>query len=335
MHLLLEAALLEKEKALISWAQYLRQNDLQKISHGEASILPFVYRNLKEKSHPLCKSIYRHTWAANQTLWNQIQPLLHQFLCAGIEKIIVLKGMALILEHYRDFGCRTLGDIDILMDRAHLFAAYSILIENGWTCKVSVRDLQNPHVLARWHAAHFTHASGLHLDLHWSFLLEGNAFLDTELLRVSPLGIHAAPPTFLLLQACVHGNKKSSAPLIRWIPDAMILLESPIDFPYLFHLAQSCFLSAPLLYGLRFLLHHFNASIPPLPLSPTPIERAEFQANMRGRPYLAGYYRARLRNQSVFDYLQHTARLSSPWLIPFYAPFWAVKRLYRYFLRLV
>lgn len=329
MQRLLEAALLKEPQALVSWKTYLAQNDLQTIDHAAIALLPLVYRNLKELSHPLCKSAYRHTWVSNQTLWRKTLPTLHRLLDAGIQKIVLLKGMGLILHHYRDFGVRTLGDIDILIDRSQVPLAHSLLLASGWECTLSRFDPQNSHQLARWHAANFTHPSGLHLDVHWSLLLESNEIIDREVLRAVPLGITPASPTHLFFQTCVHGNKKSTAPLIRWIPDALTLLKSPIDFPHLFRLAQLSHLTLPFSSALSYLSHHFDVCIPPFRPQPSRLEMLEFKANLRGRIYLAAYYRARLRKHSILDYLQHTANLPSRWYIPLYAPFWLLKRLYR------
>ena len=90
MQQLLNAALLEEEEALDNWQAFLKQNDLQTLDSSSLALLPLVYRNLKEKSHPLCKSAYCHTWASNHTLWSKITPTLHKLLDAGIEKIAIL-----------------------------------------------------------------------------------------------------------------------------------------------------------------------------------------------------------------------------------------------------
>lgn len=332
MQLLLEAALLEPSKALNSWKQFLKQNDLLQIDSSAIALLPLVYHHLKEKSHPLCKSAYRHTWVTNQTLWAKTLPILNTFLNAGIEKVALLKGMALILHHYRNFGVRIIGDIDILIARAHVPLAHSLLINTGWQCQLPRFNPQNPHQLSRWNGANFTHPDGLNLDLHWSILLEGNPALDTQVLQAVQPGIGPICPTDLLFQTCIHGNKKSTAPLIRWIPDAMTLLKSPIDFARLFAFAKTAHLTLPLSSALSYLRNHFDAQIPSFNALATSLEKREFRANLRGQIYLAGYYRARLNNRSILQYLQHTANLSSVWYVPLYAPYWVLKRLYRIFL---
>ncbi len=336
MQLLLEAALCEKPRALRSWKTYLERNDLQTIDHAATTLLPLVYRNLKEESHPTCKSMYRHTWAANQTFWAKTVPTLQKLVDGGIEKVVLLKGMALILDHYQDFGVRIIGDIDILIDRAHLPLAHSILLEMGWHSKMPWFNPHNPHQLFRWNAANFLHPSGLNLDLHWSLLLENPSIVDDKVLEAAPTGIGSASPTDLLFQTCIHGYKKSTAPLIRWIPDALTLLrKSEIDFSRLFHLAEISHLTLPLSEALSHLSNHFGASIPPFHPKPSSLEIRELRANLRGYNYLAGYYRSRIQNHSFIYYLQHTKILPSPWLIPLYAPYWVLKRLYRLFRKLL
>lgn len=331
MQLLLEAALFEKPRALNAWQSYLAENNLQTIDHASTTLLPLVYRNLKEESHPLCKSAYRHTWLSNHNLWIKTLPILQNLLSAGIKKIVLLKGMAMILYHYRDFGVRVIGDIDILIDRSHLSLAYSLLISSGWRCELKRFNPENSAQLTRWHAANFTHPSGLNLDLHWSLLLESIPALTQGVLEAIPPGIQPASPTHLFLQTCIHGYKKSTAPLIRWIPDALTLLKSPIDFPLLFDLAKASHLTLPLSSALAHLSHYVRSPLPTFIPNPNPLEVRELRANLSGNVYLAGYYRARLRNHSLLHYLQHTANLSSPWLVPLYAPYWLFKRIFRFF----
>lgn len=331
MQLLLDAALLKKPEALASWQTFLQQNDIQTIEHSALVLLPLVYRNLQEESHPLCKSIYRHTWVSNQSQWANALPTLNKLLDAGIEKIGILKGMALILDHYRDFGVRVIGDIDILIDPYHAPLAHSLLLDWGWRCVLPRFDPKNPFQLSRWHAVNYIHPSGLNLDLHWSLILESTPALTKEILKGIPPGIHSLDPTDLFFQTCIRGNKKSTAPLIRWVPDALTLLShSSVDFPRLFKLAEDHHVTLSLSSALTYLTKSFGATIPPFNPQTSPYEVREFRANLRGNIYLAGYYRARLRNHSLIHYLQHTANLTSPWMIPFYAPCWVCSRLYRF-----
>lgn len=329
MQLLLESALLEPSEALNSWHAYLKTHDLQTVGYSDIALFPLVYHNLKEKSHPLCKSAYRHTWLTNQTLWAKTLPILNKFLDAGIEKVALLKGMALILHHYHNFGVRLIGDIDILIDRSHVPLAYSLLINSGWQCQLRRLDPHNSGQLSRWHAANFTHPDGMNLDLHWSLLTESNPALDQEVLKAVPPGIQPLSPTDLLFQTCVHGYKKSTAPLIRWVPDALTLLKLPIDFTRLFHLAQTAKLTLPLSEALNYLKTNFNAAIPPLLPKPTFLEIREFNANLRGNLALAEFYRSRLNKRPLLRYLQHTASLPTVWHVPLYAPYWVLKRIYR------
>jgi hypothetical protein len=119
--------------------------------------------------------------------------------------------------------------------------------------------------------------------------------------------------------------------LIRWVPDAVTILKcSKIDFPKLFELAKSSHLTLPLSSALKYLSNTFPDQIPPFSLKPSLIETLELKANLQGRIYLAGYFRARLKGYSLLHYLQHTANLSSPWHIPLYAPYWILKRIYRF-----
>lgn len=327
MQHLLESAIFPPKKAIISWKKFLEHNDLQILDSKATSLLPLVYCNLKENSHPLCKSIYRYTWLKNQSLWQKTLPTLQKLFDAGIEKIAILKGMAMILSHYKDFGARTLGDIDFLIDPVHVPLAHKLLSSWGWECKLPRFNPQNPYQLTRWHSANYTHPSGLYLDLHWSLLLETPPALTQAVLQSIPQGIHPVGSNFLFFQTCIHGYKKSTAPLIRWIPDAVYLLKNPIDFPFLFKLAKEARLTLPFSSALTVLKNFCPMHIPTFSLKPSLTEKLELWANMKGRTYLAGYFRSRLRGESLLHYLQHTANLPTVWHVPLYAPYWIVKRI--------
>ena len=57
--------------------------------------------------------------------------VLQEFERAGIE-CMLLKGAALTLRHYRDFGLRNMGDFDLLIHPHDIERAARLLLQNGW-----------------------------------------------------------------------------------------------------------------------------------------------------------------------------------------------------------
>ena len=100
----------------------------------------------------------------------------------------------------------------------------------------------------------------------------------------------------------------------------------------------------PLGVALDYLAKEFAAPIPKTVVQElrshpsTRLEQFEYKNNVRGHIHLAGWYRYCLMrgyltrwNQllHIHQFLQFTARLKSPWYIPFYGVYWILKRLYR------
>jgi hypothetical protein len=256
--------------------------------------------------------------------------------------------MAMILQHYKDFGARVIGDVDILVKKSDLPRVLGLLQQGGWVPNVARFDHNNPEHLLRWHALNLTHPEGMRIDVHWSFIEENCPALDEAVFNKATLlenNIYVPSPTHLFLQVCVHGVKYSPVPLIRWVADAMTLLRgSEINWEEMVSLASKAHICLPLSQAIRYLQDHFQANIPQEiigAMQKTPsmrFERWEYHLNCQKYRDLANWVRYCLNRdyltagsqiRHIFKYLQTTARLKSLWQVPFYAPYWVFKRLYR------
>lgn len=352
--LLLQAALFSDDRGLKAWEKWSRQVDFDKIDPASYKLLPLLSRNpcLQTLQDPLfekCKGIYQQVWLTNQLTWNRIK----SFLCEipQIDKIILLKGIAMILHYYKDFGVRILGDIDILIAKSEAPLVYTHLAHEGWhSHALSSFDITNESHLSRWHAVNFSHPKGLHLDLHWSFIEENVTELNESVLKNSELfykNLYVPNATHLLIQICVHGIKPSPEPLIRWIADAITLLRhAKIDWEHLLELAKQNHLRILLSLALTYLSQEWEAPIPFFFLDKlqsdtyqrpfTCLESLEFWAHRKNHPHLAAFCRSAL-NQSrrtlwaqlihIPHYIHTTARLKSWWSLPFFVFYYPLKQL--------
>lgn len=349
---LLKACLLSGDPAQEAWKNWADGIDFENMDPVCHKLLPLAFRNpsFKGFEDPIflkCQGIYRQTWAFNQVLWKKIHPLLEKMLAAGVEKIVLLKGMAMILHHYQDFGMRVIGDVDILVRKDQLPIIDPILRSSGWKQNVSRFNLQNPEHLNRWHALNLMQADGTDIDLHWSFIQENCPKLDEAVLKdaVQNGKFYVPCATDLLLQTCVHGVKYSPVPLIRWIPDAMtILRRSEINWDRLVELGKEARLCLPLSSALQFLADQFDAPIPQTTIqklkevTPSRLEQLEYKYSLNGYGEVSCWFRYCLnRGYESFlsqalhlhKYLATTARLPTAWLIPIFAVYWIFKRAIR------
>jgi hypothetical protein len=352
--LLLKAAILSEVPAQEAWKLWIKRVDFEKADHASHSLLPLVFRNpafanFQDPFFSRCQGIYRQTWVANQLLWKKILPILTQLLEAGVDKIILLKGMAMIHYYYRDFGMRVIGDIDILIPKKQLPLIDPILRDSKWRQNVSRFDLKNREHLNRWHSLNLIHPEGMNLDLHWSFIQENSSLLDESVIQnCIPIDRFYIPsPTHLLLQTSIHGVKYSPIPLIRWITDAMKILNHSgpqIDWEQLVELAKGARVSLPLSSALQFLKQTFEAPIPEAVIQnlkqipSSRLEYLEYHCHTHGYRDTAYWFRyclnhryMSLKNQilHLHKYLQISARLPSAWLIPLFGVYWVFKRFYR------
>ncbi|WP_017718249.1 nucleotidyltransferase domain-containing protein [Kamptonema formosum] len=345
--LLLRAALLQGEDALAAWEEWKAGVDIQRLDAGSYRLLPLLYRNLSlhEVNDPLMatfKGVYRNTWCKNQLLFNKVSDVLRAFHEAGIQTML-LKGAALTINYYRDYGLRPMSDFDILVPTADALAAMKLLRELGWEA-----DAEPPErYIDILHAMPFKKdLSGGGIDLHWHVLhqcLQENADEDfwkgAISAKLDDLSAHVLNPTDQLFHVCVHGWLGDIFPTIRWVADAMTVINSSpdaIDWHRLVAQAEKRQLVLRLKDTLPILRDLLDAPVPlsiiqdieKLPIAA--IERLEYNSSpgrlMRGFGSLPMIYTSYLRrsmNDGRFNllglarYLQYYLGLEHLWQLPF------------------
>ena len=133
--LLLRAALLENTDAIYAWHEWQSISDFDDLDPGSFRLLPLVYRNLSKfgLNGPVknkLKGTYRLAWYNNHMLFSKIAALLASFRDAGLPTII-LKGAALTISCYKDYGVRPMQDFDFLVKTEQARAAMSLLRKLG------------------------------------------------------------------------------------------------------------------------------------------------------------------------------------------------------------
>jgi len=274
---------------------------------------------------------------------------------------MILKGAALTLLHYRDYGLRPLGDFDVLVHTEQASAAINLLSRLGWTPELRPLEAFTETYISVTKAYHFADSAGRVLDLHWHLLPEccyANAdddFWDGAVLtKIHDVPTHALNPTDQLLHACVHGARWNPVPPFRWVADAMMTMktsQSELDWDRLITQAQKRRLILPLRHTLNYLRDALDAPIPPailqnmrdMPVSK--VERIEYEARTRPAELVGPlrglwfhYLRysrlvsdASLRHKLVrFPIvLQHIWGADHLWQVPFYAILKGMRRIWK------
>lgn len=280
--MLLQAALLPGEKGRAARTQWLAQANIDRLGKASRRLLPLLYARLREEGleHPILptlKGVKRHTWYNNQMLFSRAAGAIRSLSQAGIE-VMVIKGAALTIGYYRDSSLRPMEDVDIMVRHTDARAAIDTLRANGWAPmdQLAGRNGFSEANRAYQHAAHFVHASGQDLDLHWNLLpLCLGADADADFWAASTIeefegfSVRILDPADQLLHICVHGTVWDTLTPIRWIPDAAAVLRNrpDLDWERLFAQARQRKLTKMVQEALTFLQRHLSQPIPPEALS--------------------------------------------------------------------
>jgi len=361
--LLLRAALLGGSEAIEAWEAWRASVDIERIDQAAGRLLPLLYKNLRAHgiADPLMgrmRGTYRLTWTKNQVLFHSMAAILQAFREAGLATLI-LKGAALIVQYYHEYGLRPVGDFDVLVRTATAPAAIQLLTRLGLRPHKAGIDLRNEALFSFTHGHSFLDSAGHNLDLHWHVLPEctypgaDDDFWDGAVsVAVRDVPTLALNPADQLLHLCMHGTLWSPVSPIRWIADALMILNDPeaqIDWQRLLAQARGRHLVVPVREGLTYLQRLLDAPIPPkvldalqdIPVSMA--ERLEQKARLgswrfAGRlPLLAARHRRHSQLPAhgelpggalgFLALLQHTWGINRAWKVPFYVVAKAVRRL--------
>lgn len=307
--LLLKAALLSGDEAAVAWRSRRDAADGEAdLEPGAFRLLPLVYINLRklgidDPAMGKLRGIYRQAWSKNQTLFHAIADVLRYLHNADI-RTMLLKGAAMSLRYYQNVGARPMADIDVLVPSRQARQAWRLLLKAGWTTPMPLveADLEYCHAIQCIHTIHGE------FDLHWrpwhGFRTRYEKdFWETALpVKMGHVETLVPDPTDMLFHAVTHGIPWNAVPSIRWIADAVSLINATdhhIDWQKLIQSACKHRYCLRLKLGLGYLRERFHAAIPPevmsvvenLPISYLEAMETDFMmANQAGRnhsPYHA------------------------------------------------
>jgi hypothetical protein len=274
--LLLRAALLKGNETIDAWHEWKSNVDVHSLDQASRQLLPLLYRNLsihgvEDPLMDMFKGIYRLTWYKNQMLLHDMADVLSAFHNAEI-KTMILKGAALTLIHYKDYGLRYMEDFDVLVETEQASAAIELLKRLGWRPISRPMKAFNKEYFSVRHSHGFEDDVRRQFDLHWHVFFEScyaNSDKDFWTVAVSTefhnFSTYALNPTDQLLHVFAHGINWAPVPLLRWIADAIMIIntsQSGIDWNRFIAQAQKHRLILPIKDALKYLHEVFNVSIP-------------------------------------------------------------------------
>ena len=358
--LLLRAALLSREPALESWNEWKRSVNIDVIDYGSHRIVPLLYRNLQRHGvkDPLMerlKGVYRYYLYKNEILMHRVGALLAAFEAAGITTL-VLKGAALIQLYYRESGLRPMLDADVLVHARDAERAMDVLAKSQWK---PFRYLQPQMRIPIVHSTPFEDNGGRQVDLHWHLFWECfNAKEDDDYwknavaIKIGGVQTLALNSTDQLLHTCWHGARWNEVPPIRWVADAMAILDKSagqIDWTSLFKKCVRHRIILPVKDSLEYLKKTFDVPVPDTVLKSmsavriSKMERENYEVTLNpmappttGKILRMLYYdyrwlssstSSRIKTLAFAKHLQSRWNIDHLWHVPLYMPMRLARRV--------
>ncbi len=381
--LLLKASLLKGNVATDAWHTWKSIVNLNNIDPGSYRLFPLLYFNLRlngieDPLMDIFRWVYRLTNNKNELLFKNISDLLNCFYKEGIQ-IMLLKGVSLILLYYKDYGLRPMIDVDILVHTGEASDTIKLLTKLGWHSTITplkgftkigflsklgwtpkerpLEDFSKEYFSVR-HAHDFINPNKFAIDLHWHLLHGYNDensdfdFWDSAIrTKVDDFPTFALNPTDQLLHVCAHGVKWNSVPPIRWIADAMTIVnkaQEEIDWDRMIALTKRHRLISPIKGALNYLRSLLEIPIPETilkKLQTSSISKTEyFEYRIRTRSprvldgllelhFLYRFYSRQNSKENVFGkivrfpkFLQHVFGMDRLWHLILYVLFELIRR---------
>ena len=232
------------------------------------SYLPAIWQNLGQSvsaaDAATFRELYQHFWIQNLRLQAAGKAATEVLERAGCESVL-LKGANVAAGYLAGGALRPMSDFDLLIPEERLSSARKALLENGWRAEDDLPDSQlwDGHARALLHPCY----PGCRVDLHWRALSEccwsgaDERLWACRMLPSSRQGGTLAPAHELVLLFCNAARANSAAS--PWLLDAILILESDVDWVELVEEAGRRGVSQPVLEALVFLRAELDLAVPP------------------------------------------------------------------------
>ncbi len=292
--------------------------DPEGIDPATRRLLPILYARSASADRSalmeLAHRAYLTTWRQNHERMVQVAATVASFRAVGID-CMLLKGAALTLRHYRDYGVRTMGDFDLLIHHEHLEGAVQVLLENGWAAEDGCGVASIMRQARVRHAWQFSRGVTESCDLHWRPLAHcyspriAEMFWDgAEAVGVAGEQLKVPCPTGQFFHVCVHAMHWEWTPNMYWVADALtVLAGGEVDWDRAAVLAANAGMRVRFARALFVLASQFHADVPGrlLDVPGTGWEQREFALLQKPCPlgYLdsVAWHRYHFRRLRPFD----------------------------------
>ena len=277
---LLEAALGDGAPAEAAFSRWVATTGVDDVDAGSLRILALVARRFEQRGittpwSALLRGILRRSWYENQVVLHTTLPAVDVLHAAGID-VAVLKGGSLGVFTYPGIGSRPMDDLDVLVPEDRATDALGALLDAGWELgdegvPGALRRGEVPDAFRRIrHSAPLYGPGGGEIDLHWHATYawcwpgaDRGLWASSRPVELRGRRVRALAPADELVVACVHGLRPNAVPPIRWVADAVVVMQSePVAWDALVDRARELRVSPHLVLAFDYLRNRFDAPVP-------------------------------------------------------------------------
>jgi len=269
--LMLKAGLFRDSSAIDAWQNWKNITSTERIFEAETRLLPLIYQNLQQLNYvddstELLKRAHLAAFIDTRLRLQKATTIITAFANNGV-RTILLKGMALGIAYYESIALRPMSDIDLLIHQDDLVKAVEVLGSLGFDPESGDLSLAT-EIMNAWH---FETSGGDVVDIHWRLMRDCwnadkvDSLWDAAVaIKYDSLTLETLCATDHLFHACGHGARYNPVSPIRWISDALMILNSSaeIDWDRLYQLGKTHRLNLLLFHSLSYLKKTFNAPVP-------------------------------------------------------------------------
>jgi hypothetical protein len=274
------------------WDVWKQNTVFDDIDFATLRLLPLLYLRLSslgiedDEITGRIRGTYKLAWFRNQQLLAEVRKFVE--LCQEQSvPVILLKGLALLIDVYGDIGARFVADGDLLIDPKDFPKVFSHLERNGWKSLTpllsSGGDWETCGYANLYHSATYRNDKGLELDLHSRpFHIDHNAarlFLLRDLppvpevntrlwqnsvvVEFNGVAFRVLSREDMLVHIIEHGSLANPHRPIRWVVDAAhIIRKGPLNWDRVLESARKAGLEVHLRLALRYLNERVGVVIP-------------------------------------------------------------------------
>ena len=259
----------------------------------------------------------------NKRLFNELVKICCLLQSNGIP-VLVLKGVALSVLYYKDNGIRPMDDADIWVPFDKLEQALAVFNNHGWYSKHRVSDeTVLKYRVHLHHSTDYRKDEEFNIDIHWkpvnlasTLTVEKEVWCNTQAIIVNGVELRTLNDEFHFFHVVVHGVRWNSQSSIRWIVDAITILQSAgsqFNWEELIILAEKYHAVVFIREAIHYLVSIYDAPVPVwaqeriAKISVTWVDKAEYTAiTHHSKLYHSLYY-------SLFVYYVKLRAVSEKW----------------------